>query len=486
LTAGIGVPIIHQMKRFVPLTRKINLIIVGSLVVGVGAVIAYFAFTQNLSLRETSRGNLRQQSDILFQSIKNAMLPGEAPIAVQLFEDIRLANPAYKIFLLRASGVQAFSDNSTVEAVNAALGFRGFEPKEVFPQNVMVMEEDLNFSTSVQQRRPILFQESAEGKTFFTIYKPLLNLPKCTGCHGTTHTVRGVINITSDITPVVNQQRNNLLIATGFFVAVVLVLTLLLSLYLHGTLVRPVKHIGEVCATVTGGDFSPRVSVSNRDEIGELGETVNHMVEGLYERFELSKFVSSSTIQSIRDHERGAKEQMTLFFSDIRSFTSYSERNSAQDVVDSLNRLLNFQTQVIQSNGGDVDKYVGDEILAIFSGQRKEEHACLSALEIQNEIMHNRERYNGLTVGIGINTGEVILGMIGSEKRADFTVIGDHVNIASRLCDTAKPGMILISEGVYREIREAARARGPHHLKVKGKESDLRVYQLLAMKRRSA
>ena len=95
--------------------------------------------------------------------------------------------------------------------------------------------------------------------------------------------------------------------------------------------------------------------------------------------------------------------------------------------------------------------------MAIFSGQRKEEHACLSALEIQNEIMHNRERYNGLTVGIGINTGEVILGMIGSEKRADFTVIGDHVNIASRLCDTAKPGMILVSEGVYREIREGAR-----------------------------
>jgi len=473
------------MKRFVPLTRKINLIIVGSLVVGVGVVIAYFAFTQNLSLRETSQGNLQQQSDILFQSIKNAMLPGEAPIAVQLFEDIRLANPAYKIFLLRENGVQAFSDNSTIETVNATLGFRGFEPKEVFPQEVMIMEEDLNFSLSVRERRPVLFQESVGGKTFFTIYKPLLNLPKCTECHGSTHTVRGVLDITSDITPVVNQQRNNLLIASGFFVAVVLVLTLLLSLYLHGTLVRPVKHIGEVCATVTNGDFGSRVTVANRDEIGELGETVNHMVEGLYERFELSKFVSSSTIQSIRDHEKGAKEEMTLFFSDIRSFTSYSERNPARDVVDSLNRVLNFQTQVIQKNGGDVDKYVGDEIVAIFSGQRKEEHACLTALEIQNEIMHNRERYKGLTVGIGINTGEVILGMIGSEKRADFTVIGDHVNIASRLCDTAKPGMILISEDVYRQIGERARAKGPYHLKVKGKESDLHVFRLLAMKRRS-
>ncbi len=224
------------MKRFVPLTRKINLIIIiSSLVVDVGIVIAYFAYTQNSSLRQTSRGNLRQQSDILFQSIKNAMLPGEAPIAVQLFEDIRLANPAYKIFLLRDNGVQAFSDNSTLE-----------------------------------------------GQTFFTIYKPLLNLPKCSGCHGSSHTVRGVINITSDITPVVNQQRRNVLIASGFFVFVVLILALLLSLYLHGTLIRPVKHIGDVCATVTNGDFSTRVTVSNRDEIEVLGETVNQMAKGPY------------------------------------------------------------------------------------------------------------------------------------------------------------------------------------------------------------
>jgi hypothetical protein len=178
------------MKRFVPITRKINLIIVSSLVAGVGIVTVYFAFTQNLSLRETSRANLRQQSDILFQSVKNAMLPGEAPIAVQLF------------------------------------------------------------------------RESAGSKTCFTLYKPLLNLPKCTRCHGSSHTVRGVIDITSDITSVVNQQRNNLMIASGFFFAVVLALTLMLSLFLHGTLVRPVKHIGSVCATVANAAGNSRFSES--------------------------------------------------------------------------------------------------------------------------------------------------------------------------------------------------------------------------------
>jgi adenylate cyclase len=475
-----------RMKRFVPLTRKINLIIIFSLTVGVGVVIAYFAYSQNLGLRDSSEGSLGQQADILYQSVKNAMLPGEAPIAVQLFEDIGLRNPAYHIALLREGGVQAFSDNSTIEVVNRNLGYQAFEPKEVFPQNVMVMDRDETFNRSVGQRRPVLFQETVEGQTFFTIYKPLLNLPKCTRCHGSSHTVRGVINITSDITPLVNQQRSNVLVASGIFVVVVLILTLLLSLYLHGTLIRPVKHIGDVCATITGGDFTAQVEVKNRDEIGALGETVNQMVEGLYERFELSKFVSSSTIRSIRNQEKGAKREMTLFFSDVRSFTSFSERNDPETVVDSLNRVLNLQTAIIQRNGGDVDKYVGDEVVAVFSGEHKEEHACLSALEIQNEIMHHRNTYGGLAVGIGINTGEVILGLVGSSQRADFTAIGDHVNTASRLCDQAKPGMILITESVYTPVMERVRIKGPYNLRVKGKKSDIHVYRLLAMKRRTA
>ena len=125
------------MRRFVPLTRKINLIIVISLVVGIGIVIAYFAFAQNRSLAETAESNLTQQSDILYQSIKNAMLPGEAPIAVQLFADIRRTNPAYEILLYRAAGVEAFSDNSTLQEVNRRLGRQVFEPKTVFPPNRM-------------------------------------------------------------------------------------------------------------------------------------------------------------------------------------------------------------------------------------------------------------------------------------------------------------------------------------------------------------
>ena len=225
------------------------------------------------------------------------------------------------------------------------------------------------------------------------------------------------------------------------------------------------------------------MEIENRDEIGVLGETVNTMVQGLYERFQLSKFVSSSTIDSLSGKKDGVKESVTLFFSDIRSFTAYSEKKTPEEVVVNLNKILAFQTRIIHENGGDVDKYVGDEIVAIFSGENKEINACRSALVIQKELTEKSpEFYDGLTVGIGINTGEVILGMIGSEERADFTVIGDHVNYASRLCDAAKAGEVIISESVYRNLNGKIEVSRPYKIKVKGKEKFHRVYLLSPLK----
>jgi adenylate cyclase len=89
--------------------------------------------------------------------------------------------------------------------------------------------------------------------------------------------------------------------------------------------------------------------------------------------------------------------------------------------------------------------------------------------------------YDGLKVGIGLDSGEVILGLVGSEKRADFTVIGDHVNVAARLCAAARPGMVLVTESVFSPLRARVKARGPAHLKVKGKAEALAVYQILSL-----
>jgi adenylate cyclase len=470
------------MRRFVPLARKVNLILVSSLVLGIGAAILYLAYSQNRDLRGNNAESLRRESEILYQSIKNAMLPGDAPVAVQLFADIRLSTRTFDVSLYRADGVEAFSDNQTLETVNANLGKPMFKPKPLLMSDRRVLVGDMNFTRAVAERRTVLYQQREGDRRFALIYKTLLNLPKCARCHGSTHTVRGVIYIRSDVSAELLQQRGNLLLAAAIFAVLVPVLAVLLARYLQATLVRPVRHLGEVCAGVTRGDFSVRARVRSRDEIGELGETVNEMVQGLYERFQLSKFVSGSTLQSIRNRERGARAAMTLLFSDVRSFTAYAERQPPEQVVETLNRLLNAQTEIIHRNGGDVDKFVGDAVVAVFSGERREENACRSALEIQEELARDRSAYDGLEVGIGLESGEVILGMVGSEKRADFTVIGDHVNAAARVCAAARPGMVLVTESAFAPLRDAARARGPVPLKVKGKAEPLNVYQLLSLK----
>jgi adenylate cyclase len=207
------------------------------------------------------------------------------------------------------------------------------------------------------------------------------------------------------------------------------------------------------------------------------------MVNGLYERYELSKFVSVSTISAISGRsEKGVKTEITLLFSDIRGFTSYSEKVEPETVVRHLNAILTIQTEIIQQHGGDIDKYVGDEIVALFLGEQKELNACRCALEIQRRLTQQQSQLSGLSVGIGINTGEVILGMIGSEKRADYTVIGDHVNFASRLCSKAKGGAIIISKNTHQHVQDRLKIAGPHEIHVKGKQHAQHVYALIGMR----
>jgi len=483
------------MQQSGSITRRINIILILSLTVGIGMTIAYYAGTQYRDLLVSTQDNLDQQSAILYQSIKNAMLPGQASVAVELFDDIgsvRQNRQSFEISLYRANGTEAFSDNATIQEVNTRRGDRMFEPREEFTVRQIPIDERETFGRSVARRQKILIREPdgsslfltlAGDRSYFTLYNPLINLPGlCTRCHGSDHTVRGLIRIRSDITATVDKQRRNLLFSSLLFVGIVVVLTLVLTLFIHGHVINPVKHIRDVCALVTGGDFTPRVMVHSRDEIGVLGDTVNTMVEGLHERFELSKYVSASTIESLRNSEAGTNALITVFFSDIRGFTAYSERREADEVVDRLNRVLNAQTEIIHREGGDVDKYVGDEVVAMFTGDDQALKACRCALAIQREMEGAEpERFDGLRVGIGVNTGSVILGMIGSERRADYTVTGDHVNLGSRLCSVAKAGQIVISEHTYARAQDHLRVSRPYRVSVKGKTAQQRVYLLAGL-----
>ncbi|HIJ82889.1 MAG: adenylate/guanylate cyclase protein [Magnetococcales bacterium] len=157
-------------------------------------------------------------------------------------------------------------------------------------------------------------------------------------------------------------------------------------------------------------------------------------------RRKVESFVSSTAARAAKMAGFGGKipsrnMTTTLFFSDIRDFSGFSEKNSPEAVVDFLNQIMTLQVALIQRHGGDVDKMIGDAILARFDAQDGHHQAIVAA----REILHAVKKQNyPRTLGIGVFRGQVISGAIGPEDRRDFTVIGDAVNVASRLCGAAK------------------------------------------------
>jgi adenylate cyclase len=469
----------------VPIAVRVNLIIAASLLLGIGAVVSYLAWSRYVDAIRATDTALRQQSQILYYSIKNLMLTGEAPLAVGYLQDIRNTGLAYEIALYRATGAEAFGDNATIRTVNANNRERRAKIFALRPEPPAPAGAPLAgvapFREAADNGQEVFVQVARDRRTIRTLYSPLLNSPPCAECHGTDHSVRGVIRIEADLTEELAAPRRTLMLAGVFSGGLIIVLAAALGLFLRRVVIAPVKRIGEVCASVTAGRFDQRVALTRNDEIGHLGRTVNQMVEGLFERFQLSKFVSASTLRSIRDGAAGKRVHLALLFSDVRGFTSYSEANPPETVVGYLNRILTVQTDIIHRDGGDVDKYVGDEIVAVFGGEDCELRACRAALAIQREMVANRDSlYGGLSVGIGVDCGEVILGMVGSEKRADYTVIGDHVNNAARLCSAARPGTVLVSENVHGKIAAHSSFSEASVIQVKGKQHPQRVYVLQA------
>jgi class 3 adenylate cyclase len=472
-------------RRFIPINRKVATIILVSLMIGLGATIYYFTFALTGTIERSVEDGLEEQADILYTAVENFMLPGQAPLAVQYFREIEEQNPNYRVMLFRANGEQAFSDNTTIREVNQELGMQRFSlrPEDEVDSDPL-RREGQEFAGAVS-KPPLMqvFREREGERSFFRIYKPLINKPKCARCHGATHTIRGVIEIRSDITASLQRQQRAVLTSGAIFIGVLLVLSLVLTRFMHAAVLQPVKIVRNVCLAVTKGDFSRKVERTKNDEIGELGETVNRMVDGLYERFELSKFVSSSTLESLQGGGTGKEVGLTVFFSDIRGFTSYTEQHDAETVVSHLNDLLNLQSEIIARYGGDIDKYVGDEIVAMFAGKEGVAAACTCAEEIQRRVAAEAERLDGLQVGIGINTGKVILGMIGSRQRADYTMIGDNVNLASRLCSAAGAGEVIVADSTYRNVEGDFDWEGPYKVKVKGKEQYVKVYKVSPQRR---
>ena len=210
------------------------------------------------------------------------------------------------------------------------------------------------------------------------------------------------------------------------------------------------------------GDHEVRVAIRSGDEIEDLANVFNRMLSALQEKLALLPFVSRFTAEAVRrSHDdaswlSGAEQNVIVLFADLRGFSRFSEDREAAELVSNLNALLSAEADVVISAGGDVDKFVGDAIMAVFlTGESSAADAFSGAKEMIRRVREQTEEHAWpLALGVGIHCGRAIVGSIGSDARRDFTAIGHTVNLASRLCDRAEPWQILVSEDFLSSLPE--------------------------------
>lgn len=186
----------------------------------------------------------------------------------------------------------------------------------------------------------------------------------------------------------------------------------------------------------------------------------------------------------------GETRSITVFFADIRGFTSFAEQHTASEVVAVLNRIFTELTEVVFEYRGTFDKYIGDELMAFFGAPVAHEDDTLNALRMALDMLakfhHLKTQINcldlcSLELGIGLHSGEAAVGNVGSERVMSYTVIGDTVNTARRLQEIALPGQVLISEATYRLVEPHVNARRLEPRQLLGKRDPIIIYELNAI-----
>jgi adenylate cyclase len=212
------------------------------------------------------------------------------------------------------------------------------------------------------------------------------------------------------------------------------------------------------------------------------------------ERFQrlLSPAIAELVVSGELAVEKGGQARdTTVFFSDIRGFTAMSETRTAQQIVDMLNEYFEQMVEIIFKHEGTLDKFVGDEIMALFGSPVSHPDDAYRAVKVAVEQVRALEEWNrvrvaegepAINIGIGINTGSVVAGYLGSSKALEYTVIGDVVNTASRLCSVAQAGQIIISRSTHDLVKDYFETEELSPTQVKGKAQALQVYKVLGEK----
>ncbi|TMQ12442.1 MAG: FHA domain-containing protein [Deltaproteobacteria bacterium] len=214
-------------------------------------------------------------------------------------------------------------------------------------------------------------------------------------------------------------------------------------------------------------------------------------------RAQISRLIPPSVVEQVLKGELtiekgGRQQEVTMLFSDIRGFTTMSDGRPPQEIVNTLNEYFEVMVDILFKYSGTLDKFVGDEIIGLFGAPIAIEDAPFKAVACALAMLQGLEEFNrtraaenqaAIRIGIGINTGNVITGSIGSTRALQYTAIGDAMNVASRLVNVAGSGEIIVSEDTYRHLVGRVEATALPPVKVKGKADELKVYRITGLRK---
>jgi len=425
---------------------------------------------------------------------------GIAPMAAELLAGDQLESTGYRLvdgrlygvisryiedFALRPVGTITFGlpiDSTDVEDLGAIGGFEAcFHMGGSCVVSTSGVDAELSALMDEVAASGVPIRENSGGRELFVSPEPLDVTDSSPG-------LRIIAVPLDDVLAPFDRIRRALVLGGGG----ALLLAALIGVLLSRSLTRPMKALVRAAGRVADGDYEVEVTVRSRDEMGKLAAAFNEMTHGLLlrERYRavLSKVVSQDVAEELMkgDVELGGESRLvTVLFADIRGFTPLTEGMEPQEVISLLNECMEHLSEAIDAEGGVVDKFIGDEVMAVFGAPVTQDDHARRAVTAAMRMRVGMATFNAvrsargdppLAIGVGINSGVAVAGNMGSTNRMNYTVVGDVVNLASRLAGQARPGEILISGATLRLVGSEVTAPPLGGRALKGFTSEVEVY----------
>ncbi len=447
-----------ELFKFLPIRFKLSLII-GSIVV---AVILVFSIFVIQSQKITLMNRMTQVCEVLIQSlaetVKGDLITGEKEKVMEA------------VFRLQ---------NTKIEGLKsvAVMNYKGEIIAQFDQSGQTIQFDDVNKILNIQD---FVIQEGDQTFEFFyPIISQIRNEKVQLGIAYISFSKKSIL------API--HHARNIAIAVTLIVVFFAILVINIVAY---KMARQIQLLSQGAREVGKGNLDVQIKVSSKDELGQLAHEFNKMIQHLKEKLHMQKFISKFTVEMIRDTVRDKSmdrqvqmKNVVVLFSDVRNFSGIAEQLQPEEIVKLINIYFDLQTQIIEKHGGVVDKFMGDQIMAIFEGANMADNALRAAVDIQRNLrLLNQERLQRgevtLEIGIGINHGNAIMGHMGSKSRMDYTLIGDVVNVAARLCAQASAGQIVTSLEVARNVNGSYPTTRLKSVLVKGRTQKIEVCEV--------